>query len=286
MSQESRRATASGKRAKKKKSVWIYNVLIAICALITVFCALMVFLETRDYREGDSAYDQIAALAVRPRQTADANVPVLPTEGEGDDGDADVPAVVTRELAPIEVDFSMLTAVKGAVAAWLYGEGTGLDYPVAAAPNNSYYLNHLLDGTNNRMGTLFIDYDNAPDFSDRNTVIHGHHMKNGSMFGSLNLYKEQSYFDAHPYLYLLTPEGDYRLELIAGYTTKAAKDGYEKWFIDDAAFLAFVEGAQRRSNFVSPVIVEAGDRLVTLSTCAYEFESARYVLHARMVPLP
>lgn len=77
----------------------------------------------------------------------------------------------------------------------------------------------------------------------------------------------------------------YRLDLIAGYTTAAGGEAYAAAFEDEEAFLAFVAAARAESDFVSPVEVQPGDRLVTLSTCAYEFEHARYVVHARLTPL-
>lgn len=285
---ETRRSAKRG-ASRGKKRTGIYNMLIAVCALVLLLCALMVYLETRDWRGGESAYANTAARAVTLRGT-DAAAPSAPsapaTPAPAQTGHGVQPqAMKASELPPIAVDFSLLEAADGGVAGWLYGEDTILNYPVAAGTDNSYYLNHLLDGTRNACGTLFIDSANAPDFSDRNTVIHGHHMKNGSMFGWLESYREQAFFDAHAQLYLLTPNGEYRLDLIAGYTTRSEGDGYEKWFADDGAFLAFVNEARARSDFISDVAVEPDDRLVTLSTCAYVFEHARYVIHARLTPL-
>lgn len=269
----------------QRKKTRIYNILIVICALVLLLCALMIFWKTRDYRAGDSAYSDTATLAVRPRATgAAATVPPATPDADGviTLTGQDTPAV---EYAPIEVDFSKLEAVRGTVAGWLYCEGTVLNYPVAGGKTNEYYLSHLLDGARNSMGTLYIDDDNAADFSDRNTIIHGHHMKNGSMFGWLESYRDQAFYEAHPAMYLLTPDGDYRLELLAGYTSEAAGSAYRQWFEDDAAFLAFMEAAMERSDFQTHAVVEPTDRIVTLSTCAYVFENARYVVHARLVPL-
>ena len=72
------------------------------------------------------------------------------------------------------------------------------------------------DGTYNANGSLFIDYNNAWDFSDQLTVIYGHHMKSGQMFGSLKGYKGQAYFENHPYMYLYTDNGNYRIDLLYG----------------------------------------------------------------------
>ena len=194
-------------------------------------------------------------------------------------------APLPAEQAPVAVDFSALPAAEGVAAGWLYGADTPLNYPVMAGAGNAYYLSHLPDGTKNACGTPFVDAANAPDFSDRHTVIHGHHMKNGSMFAFLENYRDRAYYAAHPRLYLLTPAGDYRLDLVAGYTDEAGGEGFRTAFLDEAAFLAFVERARARSDFASPVEVLPGDRLVTLATCTYTFENARYLLLCRLTPL-
>lgn len=73
--------------------------------------------------------------------------------------------------------------------------------------------------------------------------------------------------------------------MLAGYTSEAAGSAYQQWFEDDAAFLSFVREAMERSDFQANVSVEPTDRIVTLSTCAYVFDNARYVIHARLSPL-
>ena len=89
--------------------------------------------------------------------------------------------------------------------------------------NNEYYLRHLYDGTYNKAGCLFADYENQADFSDRNTIIYGHNMRDGSMFAVLNQYDGQPYFDTHRQMYLVTPEGGYVVELFSGYVADTAE---------------------------------------------------------------
>lgn len=104
------------------------------------------------------------------------------------------------------MDFAALEGVNSDIVAWLYGADTGLNYPIVQAEDNDYYLYRLLDGTWNKNGTIFMDYVNRSDFSDQNTLVYGHHMKSGAMFGALVQYKKQEFYDAHPYLYLYTPQ--------------------------------------------------------------------------------
>ena len=113
-------------------------------------------------------------------------------------------------------DFEALRSAYPDICAWIFSPGTVLDYPVVQAEDNDYYLEHLPDGTANRNGSVFMDWRNRGDFSDRLTAVYGHHIRGGRMFSVLDGYKEQAYYEEHPFLYLYTPEGSFRLELLAG----------------------------------------------------------------------
>lgn len=188
---------------------------------------------------------------------------------------------VPAETAPLSVDFDYLQDINQDVVAWIYSEDTPINYPVVLSADNSDYLHRLLDGTYNAAGTLFMDFRNSGDFSEENSIIYGHHMNNGSMFASLEMYRTQSYYDEHPVLYLLTPDADYKLELIAGKTVHA----------DDQIMYSTnltVEEAQERmenSDFQADVTLDPQDHFVTLSTCAYSFHGARYVVTGVLRPL-
>lgn len=181
-----------------------------------------------------------------------------------------------EEAAPIQVDFDALRGENEEIAAWLYCPDTPINYPVYHAGDNDKYLRHLPDGQWNIAGSLFLDYRSAVDFSHGNSVIYGHNMKNKTMFGSLPSYREQSYYDAHPVLYLLTPGQDYRVELLSGFVTATDSPVYNLPLEGDASAVAELCAAQ--SDFASGAEVQPGDRLLTLSTCSYEYQNARYVL--------
>lgn len=167
---------------------------------------------------------------------------------------------------------------------WLYAPGTQIDYPVVQCSNNERYLNHLFDGRRNASGTLFIDCRNLTELRDPNTLVYGHHMRNESMFGTLVFYKEQAYYESHPYMLAISPEKVWLLELFAAYTTTSTDHCYDIALSGEADMLRFVSEAQRKSNFLSLVQVLPGDHLATLSTCAYTFENARYIAIARATP--
>lgn len=182
---------------------------------------------------------------------------------------------------PAAIDFDKLHEISEDAVAWIYSPGTEINYVIAQAQDNDYYLHRLLDGTAARGGTIFADCRNNADFSDWNTVIYGHHMKNGTMFASLLDYRSPGYYEEHPVMYLYTPGHRYRLELIAGYTAD----------LDDPVYMlpasrqdrdGIVNHAGRRSSFISGVSIGDEDKLVTLSTCSYDYEDARYVVIGRL----
>jgi sortase B len=183
----------------------------------------------------------------------------------------------TSSAVPISVDFDQLKKENQDIVAWLYCPDTIINYPVLQAEDNSYYLHRLADGSDNKAGSLFMDCRNQEDCSDWDTVIYGHHMKDKSMFGTLVNYREQEYYDQHPVLYLFTPEKEYEIDLVAGFVTEADSEVYtlpqSQEELDD-----LLTQAKEVSTFLSDVEVLPEERIVTLSTCSYEYEDARFVV--------
>lgn len=196
------------------------------------------------------------------------------------------PEVPAGPQTPLTVDFDALRELNGDVVAWLCCPGTVINYPVAQGRDNKQYLRTLLNGKRNNAGTLFLHCKNDPLFADLNSIIYGHHMKDRSMFGTLVNYKRQAYYDAHPAFWLLTPEQDYRLDLIAGYVTR--DDDFDTYGLYDTKeqLAGFVNAAMERSTFKSGFDVAGLRNIVTLSTCSYEFRNARYVVLTNLTPVP
>lgn len=184
---------------------------------------------------------------------------------------------VSKETAPIHVDFETLKQENRDVIAWLYCEGTPINYPVVQAADNFYYLRRGTDGQYRTSGTLFVDYLNKHDFTDNNTILYGHNMKNGTMFGTLTQYVKQAYYDAHPTMYLLTPEKEFKVKLIAGATVNSTSSIY-KLPLADAYKENFISEAREKSTFQSEYTFLPDDKFVMFSTCSYSYNDARYVL--------
>ena len=183
-----------------------------------------------------------------------------------------------KDICPKKVDFKALKERNEDIVAWIYCEDTVIDYPIVKGKNNDEYIRHNLDHKWTVSGTLFVDSRNSADFSDYNTIIYGHNMYNdGTMFASLSDYEKEGYYEAHPVMWLLTENGNYKLEPVMGYVTSSSSASYEI-FQDLVSLRNHINYSIKNSVFKSNVEPESVNKLVTLSTCSYEFESARFVL--------
>ena len=117
-----------------------------------------------------------------------------------------------------------------------------------------------------------------PDFSDPHTILYGHNMQNGSMFHDICNYKDSDFYASHPTGLLMTPDGNYYFEIVSAYVASLADSAWQIEFVDDTDLHDWVSASVERSAFVSPIQPQPGDRIITLSTCSYEFNDARFVL--------
>lgn len=185
---------------------------------------------------------------------------------------------------PRLLDFGGLLAQYPDLAAWLTIDGTMIDYPVVQAGDNSYYLDHTAQNVSNKKGALFMDYRNRRDCSDFNTVVYGHSMRlrSEAMFGGLPKFKEKAYFDSHKTGTLYTPEGTWPLEIFAVAVVEAGGAFYDYAFDSPASRQAHLDMIAAKAIFYRDIGAAEGDRLLTLSTCSYEFQEARTVVIARI----
>ena len=188
---------------------------------------------------------------------------------------------VTQEWLA-QIDHEKLREMNGDYLLWLYAPGTQIDYPVVQDEGNDYYLNHLFNRERNAAGTLFADYRNQAQLLDPNTILYGHHMRNDSMFGTLTDYEDQEYYEGNPYMLVMSEEEIALLDVFACYTTDSSDHCYDLAITGEENMAYFVRKAKEKSDVSSSVEVTHEDRIVTLSTCAYDFENARYVVLTRV----
>lgn len=257
------------------KSKWLTRVLLVIFAGIFLFAAWNLFGIWQEYREGEETYDKTVEEFVTT---------LVPQEGDSSTASSGVAQEEEEELA-IRVDFESLLTVNKDVVGWLYSPDTPINYPVVQGSDNDYYLNHLYDGTYNSAGSLFVDYQNSAGFSDANVLVYGHHMKNRTMFNTLQEYKSQAYYEAHPIMWLLTPTQNYKVILFSAYTTGAVSETYTMFSAAGQPLYDYLEQCKAQSDFSMEIDLRSYNQFVVFSTCAYDFDDARYVVHGALEPV-
>lgn len=257
---------------------------------VAVFYGWKAYHQEKEYREGDRIYEEVAQTVTWKtvyEEAPDLRPEPFPVRNP-DEMEAVVPTEPPREIVGVDlpvINFDLLEQMNSDVVAWLYCPDTQINYPVVKGQDNSYYLNHLIDGTENSNGTLFVDCRNAESFSDRNTLIYGHHMQSGKMFAALTGYESQDYFEEHPEIYLITRNNCYRIDLFSAYTTEAVSSAYVMEFSSPQEYAAWLREIASKSTFQTTMQLSTKDRIITLSTCAFSFENARFVVHGRIVPV-
>lgn len=256
------------------------GVVFAVALCVFLYSGIRVLQHFAQARASREAVRQLAELAVTVVQSAE--------EAPGEPGqntasplrpiDPDKPGYTApAEEAPVVVDFERLRQENEDIIAWLYSADTPISYPVTQADDNSYYLHRLPNGEWNAGGTLFMDCRGAGDFTDSMSVIYGHNMNNDSMFGTLTEYSSQSYYEEHPVMYLMTPSGDWRIELVAGFSALSDAEFFMLPHSEEQA-QTLVETALSSSAFDAGYSPAAGDRYIAFSTCSYAYDDARFIV--------
>ncbi|MCF0132498.1 MAG: class B sortase [Blautia sp.] len=265
-------------KKKKKKTLGDYFLTLILLIAVGVFCfaGYNLFKIYMEYKKGTDEYNHIAEIAVTDRE------PDKQSDAGGDvQGDS---AAGSGVKAPIEVDFGPLRSINTDVIGWLYVEAiNSINYPVVKGKDNDEYLHATYERNYNFAGTIFIDYENQADFSDCNTIIYGHNMKNGSMFGSLKKFSnDPNVYKTSPYIWMLTPAKNYRYEVFASYVTAVNSDTYTLFKGPGSEFLEWIRKMRLNSAIeTSANEFDVTDKVITLSTCTGDY-STRYVVQARL----
>ena len=273
----------SEKKDNRKKGFSpFWKALLILLALTACFAGYKVISGLGEYSAAESEYTALEELVEEPESD-----PVsLKSDAEDYSADDADGIYFPWNVDWPEVDFGALTAQNPDFVGWLYLYDTNVNYPVVRGADNEYYLNHSFSGASSASACLFLDCRNGADFSDSHSIIYGHHMANGSMMAQIVSYKSQEFCDAHPLGLLMTPEQNYVLEFFSGYVSEPDSEAWAIGFDGEEDFGVWLAEAVNRSGFASNVVPSVGDRILTLSTCSYEFYDARYVLHAILRPEP
>jgi sortase B len=164
-------------------------------------------------------------------------------------------------------------------------EACDIEYLVTQTTDNKTYLSVGYDRQKSKNGTIFMDYrcDADADPLCGHYIIYGHNMKSGAMFHNLMRFKDEDFFYANRIFRFDTLYEDYEWEIFSAYVSPATADYIKTSFADETEWLSFLQTEQQKSAFETGVTLSASDVVLTLSTCTYEFDDARLVIHARLV---
>ena len=259
------------RQIKEKKEKGRFSSDMALIVAIAVFCfaAYNLFHIYSEYKKGTDEYNEIEQMAVTERE------PELVDMEQADSG----------PVPPINVDFDTLRSINTDVIGWIYVEALdNINYPVVQAEDNETYLHMTYEKNYNFAGTIFVDYENSSDFSDCNTLIYGHNMKNGSMFASLKKFtQDEELYKKSKYFWILTPDMNYRYEIVSAYVTGVNSDTYTLFKGPGDEFQQYLNNIKGYSE----IQTEAGemtikDKIVTLSTCTGN-DATRFVVQGKQV---
>ena len=249
-----------------------------ICIIISLGGLLYYFIQ---YEAGTLEYDKLSKYVTIEESDYDSTV-----GGENSDtvGESVSDLEDHWENQNISIDFEELTGQNDDLAGWIVFDNLPINYPVVYSSDNEYYLTHTFSGNVNSAGALFIDAANKKDFNEYQTIIYGHNMKNGSMFGSLKKYKDYDFYKDNAYFTLCTPEVNYRYQIFSCRYVDALDELYTTGFEADDNYQNYLDKMVENSLYDTNVSVSNIDKIITLSTCTYSDEK-RFVVQAKCVML-
>jgi sortase B len=190
---------------------------------------------------------------------------------------------IKKEVTPA---IAALQDINPEVVGWIQIAETAIDYPIVQGSDNQYYLDHDWKKEKNRSGAIFMDYRNDPDAltnAETHTILYGHHMRDGSMFKQLVAYKDPAFLKDHPLILIQDQYETHYYEIFSVYVSTTDFYYIETNFATPMDYVMFIKQLQTNSMHPSDQLLTSHDRLLTLSTCTYEYNDARFVVHARHV---
>lgn len=240
-----------GRRKKKKGSV-LANLILVIAAAVFCVSGFQLFKIGKGYVSGRSEYKKLEEMAV--------------TKGNPD---------------KFRVNFEELLNVNEDTIGWIrfYPEPSGINYPIVQGADNQEYLHKTFSANENTMGAIFLSADNSAAFTDRNSIVYGHRMKDGSMFRHLSDYEDEKFWEENPYFYIYTPDNcRHKYHIYSVGQVEDMTDTYLTEFESDDAFRSFLNMTKEISMYDTGVEPEVYDKIMTLSTCTSANDNHRFVV--------
>ena len=250
-----------------KAAYWIF--VVAACAVVAV-AVWNIYGILSNYSESNKEYEEIRKKTSEPMRK-DEDVPFDECWGY-------------TPGKPLQVDFGALREINPDIVGWIFIPGLDLSYPILQGETNDEYLHTTYQGTYAYAGSIFIDELNQPDFFDRNTIIYGHNMNNGSMFGRLRECVDLAHPPFNPYVWVMTENMNFCYRMFSGYITEEESDAYLLFDRSDKGTFSEWEEKIKGLSTVDfeDVTFSGSDRVITLSTCHADHVHRR-VVHALMI---
>lgn len=290
---------SSGGRKRRKSHIGdVIRFLLMIIALgVFLYSGWTLYGFYKDYKQSADEYEHLESSFLAEEETGSENYDALEDDDTLKD-EAAVQSITGKELVnrvengkeitvPVmknPIDFEQLQSVNEDIVGWLRIRGLGISYPIVQGEDNDYYLHRTFERTDNFAGCIFMNCDNDSDLSDQNTIIYGHNMKDGSMFGKLKNYNEEDVYQKSKYFWIYTPDLIYQYRIFSASIVNKTGLTYQIMFTEDE-FNQFVNQA-----FSSSVVDNSGlsvtreDRVVTLSTCTGD-DSTRFVVVGKLAQI-
>ena len=209
-------------------------------------------------------------------------VKVRETETEVQEDEEGRKVIKTYQVMRNPIDFDSLKKVNEDIIGWIRVNALDISYPIAQGTDNDFYLHRTFEKEENFAGCIFMEYQNNSDFSDKNTIIYGHNMKNGSMFGTLRKFYEDGVYESAPYFWIYTPDKIYKYEIFSCAEVGVSSLTYQITFSEEEDFAQYIDDAYNRSVVDGTGIkVTTDDKIVTLSTCTGN-EATRFVVQGKL----
>ncbi|CUP97794.1 class B sortase [Clostridium baratii] len=177
----------------------------------------------------------------------------------------------SEELIKINEDYRM----------WIEVPNTNIDYPVVQGKDNDFYLNHDFNKKESSSGAIFMDYKNNID-KDKNIIIYGHNMRNKSMFQNLMKFKDEEFWKENNKIILTIDGKRYEYEIFSSYISNAKDIDLKTNFENEEEYLKYIDDIRKKSIFHREMDVKSDDRIITLSTCSYEKDDFRMIIHSKL----
>lgn len=272
------------KSGKNKALRIIYNTCMVVLACVFVACAVYLINYFWQSKKSEDKVDDLRQLIVEDDATDDVNTATT------QDAEKKI-EFVDIDGVKVQKKFEKLYRKNSDFIGWLSISGTVIDYPVMQTPDNEeYYIDRDFDGEYSSAGTLFVDTSSDVKKPSDSILIYGHNMKTGKMFHELLEYEDEEYYTKHKFITFDTIHGNGTYEVIAAFRTKIYPKDYTgfKYYQffeaqNEKEFMNYVDNCKSMTPYNISATASYGDKLITLSTCAYHDKNGRFVVVARKV---